>query len=254
MSRKTEKCLECGEVKTIKARGLCGNCYKRLHRQNKELLKEDFSIAVRRCEVCNKELSKGQIRYCSDECKSNRYIKLCKVCGKEFTTKYHNQQVCSDKCKSERQSEYNKEIRILKFKPKIFICKCCGKEIVSEYGNTIKTFCSKECSKRYSDNRSFKKRLIAYSSKHRTKIVYDANISLTKVYKRYSGICAICGETCNYEDYVITNEGYFIAGMNYPSIDHIKPIAKGGQHTEDNIQLAHRSCNMEKRDYFQSMG
>ena len=40
----------------------------------------------------------------------------------------------------------------------------------------------------------------------------------------------------------------FVAGDNYPSVDHIKPISKGGTHTWDNIQLAHRYCNTIKSD------
>ena len=40
----------------------------------------------------------------------------------------------------------------------------------------------------------------------------------------------------------------FIAGNDYPSIDHIIPISKGGQHTWDNVQLAHMICNSIKNN------
>jgi 5-methylcytosine-specific restriction endonuclease McrA len=33
-----------------------------------------------------------------------------------------------------------------------------------------------------------------------------------------------------------------------PTVDHIIPLAKGGTHTWDNVQLAHWSCNSDKRD------
>lgn len=31
-----------------------------------------------------------------------------------------------------------------------------------------------------------------------------------------------------------------------PSLDHILPIARGGSHTWDNVQLAHYRCNLSK--------
>jgi 5-methylcytosine-specific restriction endonuclease McrA len=40
----------------------------------------------------------------------------------------------------------------------------------------------------------------------------------------------------------------FIAYGLYPSIDHIVPLAKGGNHTWNNVQLAHHYCNTLKRD------
>lgn len=33
------------------------------------------------------------------------------------------------------------------------------------------------------------------------------------------------------------------------SMDHIIPLARGGLHTEDNLQLAHYLCNVLKRDH-----
>lgn len=32
-------------------------------------------------------------------------------------------------------------------------------------------------------------------------------------------------------------------------MDHIIPLARGGLHTEDNLQLAHYLCNVLKRDH-----
>ena len=72
--------------------------------------------------------------------------------------------------------------------------------------------------------------------------------TLEKLYKRDNGICKICGHKCDYTDYYIDENGTYIAGNNYPSIDHIKPISKGGCHTWENVQLAHRICNTIKND------
>ena len=43
-------------------------------------------------------------------------------------------------------------------------------------------------------------------------------------------------------------DGTFIAGKNYPSIDHVNALANGGTHTWDNVRLAHCECNRRKSD------
>lgn len=43
--------------------------------------------------------------------------------------------------------------------------------------------------------------------------------------------CGICGED--------TEPGFF-------SLDHIVPLARGGEHSYANVQIAHRSCNSRK--------
>ena len=76
---------------------------------------------------------------------------------------------------------------------------------------------------------------------------FDNDITLEKLFNRDGGICALCGDRCDYGDYVFRN-GFFIAGNRYPSIDHIKPLSKGGSHTWDNVQLVHKRCNSIKSD------
>ncbi len=52
------------------------------------------------------------------------------------------------------------------------------------------------------------------------------------VFERDKGICGICGEPVE---------------MTSPwEVDHIVPIAKRGQHSYANVQLAHRRCNRAK--------
>lgn len=75
----------------------------------------------------------------------------------------------------------------------------------------------------------------------------DKDISVEGLFRRDKGICALCGRRCDLEDYTV-REGVFIAGDWYPSVDHIKPISKGGLHSWDNVQLAHRLCNTLKSD------
>ncbi len=46
--------------------------------------------------------------------------------------------------------------------------------------------------------------------------------------------CAICGKR--------------IKDFDNLTVDHIVPVAKGGQNVIENCQLAHKDCNGEKRD------
>lgn len=77
---------------------------------------------------------------------------------------------------------------------------------------------------------------------------YDSSITLTRLIVRDQNICWLCGQECNSQDFVRSDNGVFIAGNEYPSIDHVKPIAKGGTHSWDNVRLAHRLCNSIKGD------
>lgn len=121
---------------------------------------------------------------------------------------------------SEKQKELNEIYKWLK-KNTLYIkhCKYCGIEIINVRNN--KTTCS-QCYKKY-------------NKKHSTK-------SLLKLYKRDNGICYICGDKCNYEDYIV-KDGTIICGDYYPSIEHVIPLCKGGTDNWDNIRLAHRKCN-----------
>ena len=115
-------------------------------------------------------------------------------------------------------------------------CAVCGKE------TTNPKYCSHKCAGKAES----KRREIIRSRKIKNAIV-DKDITLQALYKLDNGICHICGGKCDYSDAVEAN-GVIIAGNNYPSIDHIYPLSKGGKHSWDNVALAHRICNSLKAD------
>ena len=99
----------------------------------------------------------------------------------------------------------------------------------------------KRCAKRaLNKNKEIRRRKI-------TKVMVDSDITLQKLYRRDKGICYLCGELCDWDDKEI-RENVIICGNQYPSIDHVIPLAKGGLHSWDNIKLAHRMCNSLKGD------
>lgn len=117
---------------------------------------------------------------------------------------------------------------------KMHTCPVCGNTTAN------KIYCSASCRNRAKNSRKDAMR----RSRMRNACV-DRDITLEALFKRDAGICHICGGQCSLEDYVIVDDT-FIAGNWYPSIDHVVPLAKGGQHSWANVKLAHRVCNTAK--------
>jgi len=59
------------------------------------------------------------------------------------------------------------------------------------------------------------------------------HVSLDVLYKRDNGICQLCLKPCS---------------RRQASRDHRIPIARGGEHSYANVQLAHKLCNSHKGD------
>lgn len=115
-------------------------------------------------------------------------------------------------------------------------CAVCGKPTKNKYT------CSAKCSTKRNNTRKEQQRRIKIAN-----ALVDEDITLEGLYRRDKGICALCGEVCEWDDYEWRG-GFKITGNNYPSLDHIIPLAKGGEHSWNNIQLAHRICNSLKAD------
>lgn len=114
------------------------------------------------------------------------------------------------------------------------VCPVCG-------AMTLKgKYCSERCKNRAKNKTKEVKRTRLLKG-----TTCDPTITLDKLWMRDGGICKLCGGPCDMEDYETRGDA-FIAGDRYPSIDHVKPLAAGGTHTWDNVQLAHRICNSVK--------
>ena len=157
----------------------------------------------------------------------------CKECGKVFLRRSGNQKWCSEEC-------YNKAHGI----EQVIIKRCleCGKEFKTYHNGNL--FCGKKCRKR----RNRRMWAISKDERLRKNGKADYSINLDKLIKRDAGICQLCGKPIDTGDYQQDTNGNFIAGDKYPSIDHTIPISRGGTHTWDNVQLAHRYCNSLKQD------
>ena len=119
------------------------------------------------------------------------------------------------------------------------VCKNCGVEYcIESTGYNSQQYCSEKCMRRWVMRIKNDRRL-----KRMKQRMHDNDITLEKLFNKSNGICYLCGELCDWGNMIDGN-----AGDNYPSIDHVIPLSKGGTHTWDNVKLAHRSCNLAKRD------
>jgi hypothetical protein len=67
----------------------------------------------------------------------------------------------------------------------------------------------------------------------RKKAQFVEDVDPAVVFERDKGICGICKEPADPTNF---------------HVDHIRPLAKGGEHSYANTQVAHPACNCAKRD------
>ena len=206
-----------------------------------------------------KQKTEGKYIRISDYINMDSEITIrCVQCGTEQTIRFSrfrsDKRICCPLCyeaereqKRKQKTESERRDRLMKAE-RMRIKKLKGKQITlrfcidcNEALTTEKEKC-KRCQKALiSRNKEVKRRVKIRSA------MVDRDITLDKVFKKDEGRCHICGKECNINDYIVKN-GVFIAGNYYPSIDHVIPLAKGGQHSWDNVKIAHRICNSLKKD------
>lgn len=217
--------------------------------------KEDVTI---KCEWCGRSYdvparTAHQARFCSNDCRFTFHSreKGIKPIDEWITIREKQKRIRQAKLEKERAirtlrttltkvsklKEEEERIRELTRE-----CEECGVMFYDPLPHSLT--CSKECSRKRSN------RVIRYHDRNRINKhnLVDKDISLKRLYKRDTGICYLCGEPCDYNDKVITVEGHYIVGRTYPSIEHVKPLSKGGKHSWDNVKLAHHWCNTQKSD------
>ena len=117
-------------------------------------------------------------------------------------------------------------------------CQRCGKKYKANKINQL--YCSTRCRNRQHDaNKEHLRRLRIKNGNH-------DNISTILLAERDNNICWLCKKKVDWNDFIVNDKGNFLSGQNYPSQDHVIPLANGGSHTWDNVRLAHCKCNTEK--------
>lgn len=228
----------------------CSEKCRRVHQmkvQTTNCIKCDAVINIKKkvCKHCKEEERKrGDIRRQKKEAISNlikaidpnRY-KDCIYCGSKFYARYMNRDYCTRRCGELSYYERTKE-SVHYYRQ----CVECSKHFDTTHSKII--CCSDDCKKKRSNRINYLKRKTIIKENGKA----DWDISIKKLSKKDKSICHLCNDKVSRNDFYYTDEGHFIAGDSYPSIDHVRPISKGGTHTWDNVRLAHRICNSIKHD------
>ena len=159
------------------------------------------------------------------------YLKQCSVCREGFVTYHQHRKYCSDKCTRKQSSLWFSEYKLNKRGP--IDCRTCG-----ESHTKPGVFCSDDC-------RAEMARAVRKNNRHkRRNRLRDRSEctgkELAQVYIRDNMECQCCGVKCD--------NGLDCNSDLYPNLDHMIPLAMGGWHGLDNIELLCRKCNMEKHD------
>lgn len=255
-------CVVCGKkfLSTRKSSKLCSQpCRAQLYNTSCS----GHGELIKTCVVCGKEFKTYRSRKltCSEQCAKERsrevdrinYKKLhpdaptkeerLNAYAKAREEKAKDHLRLMEERKAEREAKRNEEKAKREAEKQARInywqnysaehtCCICGKTFIAKYPTT--KYCSDRCVRKA---HKVKKRYVG--------ITIDKGITLEVLAERDNQQCQICGLLVDWEDKAQTDK-VIICGDMYPSIDHIKPISRGGLHSWDNVQLAHRKCNTFK--------
>lgn len=238
-------CAECGNEFAGRKKKYCSkecadDVRRRTNRERWRKSNPGWDEEVNKeCEQCGDDYSvpkrtAHQARFCSDGCRGLWYSR--EVRGNKPLEDYER---AREKAKQERRHRLSKE-RYARCLERLATksCTVCGEKFETDVLTQV--ICSNECRKRWKNSKKDTR-----LNKHN---IVDKDITLDRLYRRDRGVCYMCGEECDFNDKEITNEGHFVVGPYYPSVDHVKPLAKGGKHSWNNVKLSHHLCNSFKSD------
>jgi len=222
---KTQRiCRQCGELFTMvrHSKGIFCSYKCRGAWRSEQPKKPKAMKPLKHCKVCGKEISKRGC-FCSRECRL-----------KDARDYYYSNHAASLERAKVRYITIERSRRTGKHVNQQRKCKWCGELFALEYGDKRRSYCSATCRKR-------SERWAKHSSDWaylRDKVEREGErFRVQDIYIRDKWICQICHSKVDQR-------------LKYPhpksaSLDHIIPIALGGIHTRENVQLAHLDCNVK---------
>lgn len=260
MEVKICKCKQCGkDFECTHRRKYCGDECKREARLSKLRVPK----VTKQCEWCGREFESSndyRIKFCSMDCQQTSYsrtvrevspvdeykeerrinkekrLKRMRIEAKERQKQRQKQKAISNIAKLLNKEVLRRERVVELTRP----CVECGTPFYNMHPSALT--CTPLCSRR----RSNRLNKMYHSKRLNESNVVDKDITVEKLFDKHDGVCYLCGKECDFDDKVITEEGYTIVGKTYPSIEHVIPISKGGLHSWDNVKLAHHYCNTIK--------
>lgn len=169
------------------------------------------------CKACASSYSKG--RYTPTQ----RAAVACKICGTEFRATGSKSTYCSDECFVEGRSRRRARIYRQNNPAIERACPHCGNAFTPKRSDA--RFCSTKCEQ--SAHNALRK--AKWRVRHADGAVEE--ISRAYIIARDKSRCHLCGKKCKPTEI---------------HLDHLVPLARGGDHSAANVRVACASCNMEK--------
>ena len=212
------------------------------------------------CHGCGKEFvtDRAVTNYCSRSCASNNRpsavqnrrakalaskqveysrIQVCERCTACYLPVNTASKYCSDECRhyhslTRSMMSYLRRITV---KTVDKTCRQCRNNYQRSYktGATNSLFCSQRCCVKFAK----------HLRNRRLRAGVCERYSSVEVFQRDAYVCHICGEP--------TDPTQKFPHPLYPTVDHVRPLAKGGTDTLDNVKCAHFICNSYKSDSYQ---
>lgn len=195
----------------------------------------------KQCSECDTLLATMDARkFCSGRCAAREYGRLrrarrllptprplasCARCGAAPVAK-QGAKYCSAKCRLMRPPA-----------TRLIACRICGVEFTVGNHQANRVYCTRKCYYGSSEYAQKKKPAIMKREALKRGVAAES-IRPQDIYRRDRWRCGICG-------------GSVDKALKFPdrmsaSLDHIVPLAAGGDHTRINVQLAHMGCNAKK--------
>lgn len=180
------------------------------------------------CQHCGTMMAGRKRKFCSLGCRlKSQHLhavykqKVCALCGISFHTRCAKTLHCSDcRARAIRLAEARALANVTRH------CKHCAGAFHPAQGRQV--FCSKRCKNCYE----------CVQKRYWRKGKFVEEVSIGVLYERDQGRCGIC-------DKPVTREYQHPHSLS-ASIDHVRALSKGGEHSYDNTQLAHLGCNSRK--------
>ena len=183
--------------------------------------------------------------------------RTCRGCDAEIVPHHRERNVriwCSDRCRIKRLRVENtgyaeatrarsRERSRANYTPRPKLagnCVHCAEPFLGKAG---RRYCSQSCVNAASNRRRTADGRKAEHSALRRAMERGAKVQggrRTQVLERDQWMCHLCDKP--------TNREATYPAPDYPVIDHVIPLARGGEHGPSNWRTAHNRCNSQRRD------
>lgn len=154
-----------------------------------------------------------------------RAVRHCGQCGMTFGHQRKNSPFCSDACATAHEVDERCARAAALTAAR---CEECHGPVPLNVNVPRTRFCSAGCANRYN----------CRNRRGRIKGRFVAPVSLGEIAERDGGLCHICEAPVDL--------AAIAPHPRSPALDHVIPLARGGEHGPHNVALAHFLCNSRK--------